>query len=116
MHMITEEARPFHLRGAYRILYAGRELALLKYLREELADCAIVRCPNGTQARLFIERTGYSLLLFDEALPDTTGRELASFAGTLAKREGTPVVFTRPEDFASVACEVEGWLAESVLV
>jgi len=114
--MITEEARPVHLRGRYRILYAGRDVALLRYLQSELGDCAIVRCPNGAQARLFIEHIEYALLLFDGALPDMTGRELARFAGRLAKREGTPVVFTRPGNFGWVARRIEGLLAESVAV
>lgn len=80
----------------HRILYAGNDLMLLRFLQYELKDCQIIRCPNGAQARLFIEKIKYSLLLFDEELPDTTGRELTEFARELPYRRRTPVIICKP--------------------
>jgi len=81
---IIPDGKPvFHPAYARRILYAGSNLALLKYLQSKLEDCAVVRSPDSSQARLFIENINYSLLLFDEELPDTTGQELTDFTRRL---------------------------------
>jgi hypothetical protein len=96
MHMITEERPAFHQMFSRRILYVGHDLALLEFLRDAIEDCQIVRCPNGSQARLFIQGIDYSLLLLDEALPDTTGAVLSRFTRELARREHTPVVICKP--------------------
>jgi DNA-binding response OmpR family regulator len=95
MHMITEWTPRFHPRYSHRILYAGNDLMLLQFLQYTLEGCQVIRCPNGAQARLFIEKIKYSLLLFDEQLPDTTGAELESFTRTLAQRHSTPIVIIR---------------------
>ena len=92
MHMITDEMPRFHPRYSHRILYVGRDHSLSKYLRDELAECQIIYCPLGSLARTFIEHVKYSLLLFDEELPDTTGRALARFARKLQRSECTPVI------------------------
>lgn len=102
--MITEWMPRFHPRYSLSLLYAGNDLALLRFLQDELEDCRVVRCPNGSLARLFIAHINYAALLFDEALPDATGRELADFARTAAQRAETPVVSVRRDD-------VFGWLA-----
>jgi DNA-binding response OmpR family regulator len=93
--MITEERPVFHPRYSYRILYAGNDLLLTQFLKYTLADCQLIRCPNGWQARLFIKEVKYSLLLFDEELPDTTGRALAKFARESARVELTPSIIVR---------------------
>jgi PleD family two-component response regulator len=111
--MITEEVRPFHPPPfSYRILYAGNDHALEKYLQDELEDCQVVRCPNGSQARLFIKGINHSLLLFDELLPDATGEELERFTRSLVKREHTPVIiFKKSDDFELLASAITRLLA-----
>jgi DNA-binding response OmpR family regulator len=76
----------------HRILYAGNDLALSRRLRETLSDCLIVRAPGGSVARSFIKVINYSLLLFDHALPDVTGTELAGVARALPHRERTQII------------------------
>ncbi len=98
MHMIIGEAHPFRQRFSHRILYAGNDLALLKYLQDTIEDCQTVRCPDGSQARLFIDKIKYSLLVFDEVLPDCTGAELTRFVRSLAHREKTPIIIFRRRD------------------
>ena len=81
--------------ASHRILYVGRDHSLLDFLRDILrkTDDSIVRCPDGRDARLFIESDiKYSLLLFDDALTDTSGVELAQFARSLKHRTTTPIV------------------------
>ena len=106
MHMITDEMPRFHPRYSQRILYVGRDHSLSKFLSDELEDCQVVRCPDGSQARVFIEHIKYSLLLFDEELPDTTGRALMRFARSLTRRKRTPTIIlnklTSLEGLASV--------------
>jgi DNA-binding response OmpR family regulator len=94
--MIPDGPPVFHPRYSHRILYAGNDLSLLTFLQEILEDCYMVRCPNGSHARLFIEKIKYSLLLFDERLQDTTGAELESFTRTLPHRERTPIIIYKP--------------------
>jgi DNA-binding response OmpR family regulator len=84
----------------YRILYVGRDLALAAFLIDELKriDCFVVRCPRGTEARSFIASDiNYSLLLFDDELPDMTGLALAHFTSERAHRKTTPVVILSAE-------------------
>lgn len=100
MCIITDCGLAFHLRPLltyrHRILYAGNDLALSKRLRETLRDCQTVRAPDGSAARLFIKNINYSLLLFDHALPDTTGTELAEFTRALPHRKQTPIKLISP--------------------
>jgi hypothetical protein len=104
----------FHPRYSLSMLYAGNDLALLRFLQDELEDCQVVGCPNGSLARLFITHINYAVLLFDEALPDATGRELADFARTVAQRAETPVVVVRRDDeFGWLAWHIEASLALS---
>jgi CheY-like chemotaxis protein len=79
--MIAECPPSFQPMPSHRILYVGQDLILLETLREALEDCRVVRCPGGSGARTLIEsRIGYSLLLLDEELPGTTGRDLTDSA------------------------------------
>ena len=85
----------------YRILYVGSDLALTAFLQDELKwlDCFVVRCPDGRGARLFIDSDiDYSLLLFDDELPDMTGKELERFARKLSHRERTPIIIFKKSD------------------
>jgi DNA-binding response OmpR family regulator len=114
MHMITEWRPVFHPRCTYRILYAGNDLSLLKFLREILEDCQMMRCPNGAQARLFIKEIKYSLLLFDEQLPDATGRELTAFARESARIELTPsIIIKKSADYDVLARDITRIIAAS---
>jgi DNA-binding NtrC family response regulator len=81
----------------YRILYAGNDLRLLKYLEDKLKDCHVVRAPSGYVARTLIKgESGYSLFLFDKELPDTTASELESY--THMHRESVPVIIFKSSD------------------
>jgi hypothetical protein len=83
-----------------RILYVGRDHALIEHLQGELADCRIIRSPSAFIARPLIEGINYALLLFDEELPDGTGLELAEFVCSLAHRQDTPcIIIKKPHDF-----------------
>ena len=86
--------------ASHHILYVGRDLALTAFLKDELKrlDCFVVRCPDGRGARLFIESDiKYSLLLFDDELPDMTGLALAHFTSERAHRMRTPIVILSTE-------------------
>jgi DNA-binding response OmpR family regulator len=114
MRMITDGSPVFHPRYSDRILYAGNDLSLLKFLREILEDCQIIRCPNGSQARLFIAQIKYSCLLFDEELPDTTGGELTEFARESARRELTPsLIIKKAANYDVLARDIARILAAS---
>lgn len=54
-----------------------------------------MRSPDGSIARLLMKSILYSLLLFDEVLPDTTGKELEGFACTLLHHAGTQIITIR---------------------
>jgi CheY-like chemotaxis protein len=56
-----------------------------------LRDCQVVRAPGGSVAWSFIEVINYSLLLFDHALADMTGAELAEATRALPHRERTQI-------------------------
>jgi DNA-binding response OmpR family regulator len=114
MYMIIEERPPFQKKFSHRILYAGNDLSLLKFLQEILEDCQIVRCPNGAQAKLFIAQIKYSLLLFDEKLPDATGKELTEFARESARVEMTPsIIIKRSANYDVLARDIGRILAAS---
>lgn len=103
MCIITDCELAFHLPPLltyrHRILYAGNDLGLSQRLRETLRDCRTVRAPDGSVARLFIKNINYSLLLFDHALPDTTGTELAEFTRALPHRkQQTPIKVISPRE------------------
>ena len=90
--------------SSHRILYVGKNEALLAYLQAHLTDCRIVRSPGESTVSAFIARINYSVLLFDEELPHTTGRELAEFSCSLARERCTPfIILKKPDDFESVA-------------
>jgi DNA-binding response OmpR family regulator len=100
-------ARP--KRWKHRILYVGSDLALTAYLKDALShlDCCVVRCPRGTEARIFIESEmpmiggsaiRYSLFLFDEQLPDMTGKELTKFTRSVEHRKKTPILIVEKSD------------------
>jgi hypothetical protein len=60
-------------------------------------------------APLFIgSKIKYSLLLFDEELPDTTGAELEGFARLQAHRSLTPVIiFKKSDDWQRLASDIQ---------
>lgn len=102
--IIPEGATNFNLMSSHRILYVGPNLAFFARLRAELGDYQVVRCPVGSQARILIAGINYSLLLFDEELPDATGSELAEFSCALARSPCTPfIIIKNPCDFESLA-------------
>lgn len=100
MCIITDCAPPVHHPpAAHRILYAGRDLALLARLNSALPDHRTVRSPDAATARLFLKSDiPYSALLFDAQLPDSTGQELASFAHSLPHRTHTPTHIIPPDE------------------
>jgi DNA-binding response OmpR family regulator len=79
----------------YHVLYAGTDLTLLKSLQDNFADSRIVRSPSGSVARTLMKSILYSLLLFDEALPDVTGKELEGQARALPHHTRTPIITLR---------------------
>jgi hypothetical protein len=90
-----------------RILYVGYNLALLAYLQDILRDCQIVRAIGNSTVRGFIERINYSLLLFDEELPDTPNVELAEYACSLERQPCTPFIIVKKADsFESLASAI----------
>jgi DNA-binding response OmpR family regulator len=91
--MIAECVPSFHHMPSHGILYVGHDLVLLVYLHGALEDCLTVRCPGGSVARTLIKsRIRYSLLLLDEELPDTTGRQVACFTKGVRHREHMPII------------------------
>jgi DNA-binding response OmpR family regulator len=71
-----------------------------------------VRCPDGSALTL-IKEISYSLLLFDEVLPDMTGKELVQTVRSLEHREQTPIiVWKHSECFASVARAIKRLLTK----
>jgi DNA-binding response OmpR family regulator len=83
-----------------RILYVGSDLALFEYLQGELEDYRIIRSPLASVARTLIEGINYTLLVFDEEVPDGTGLELAEFVCSLSHRQSTPfIIIKKPDDF-----------------
>ncbi len=85
--------------ASHRILFAGDDCGLPKLLKAELEplDCAVVRCPDERQARIFIRSDiKYSLLLFEEEL--SAAAELERFARPPAHRATPPVVVYKKSD------------------
>jgi hypothetical protein len=109
MCIIPDDVPLFHPVYSHSILYVGRDLALLKSLQGEFKECRIVRCPDGSTGRVLIASDiKYLLLLFDEQLLDTTGKELERFARSVAHREGTRVIiFSQSGDFKLLARAVK---------
>ena len=99
MCIIADYERRFHPLPSrtyrHHVLYAGTNLSLLKSLQDNFADSRIVRSPGGSVARLLIASILYSLLLFDEDLPDVTGRELEGQARALPHHTRTPIITLR---------------------
>ena len=95
-------------RWKYRILYVGSDHALTAFLKDALQrlDCFVVRCPTGRLAQPLIEserpvigsEIKYSLFLFDEELPDMTGKELAEFTHSIWHRKKTPILIIEKSD------------------
>jgi CheY-like chemotaxis protein len=85
----------------HRILYVGNNYALLKLLHNAFTqiDCRIVRCPTGSISRTLLQSNiNYSLLLFDDQLPDTTGLKLKHLARQLPHRQRTPIIILKKSD------------------
>ena len=98
--------RANNIMASHRILYVGLDLNLLQLLKGILKGCHIVRCPGGSNARLFIESDiEYSLLLFDDEPMDTTGAELKRFAHSLEHRKRTPVIIYKKSDDLNLLIE-----------
>jgi len=91
----------------YHVLYAGNDLSLLRSLKDRLTDGQIVRSPGGSVTRLLIAKILYSLLLFDEDLPDMTGKELERYARAVPHHARTPLITLR-------AGECEAKIVETV--
>ena len=100
-------SRPKHWK--HRVLYVGRDHTLLSFLQDALAhlDCYVVRSPSGRVSYCLIESEmpyiggsaiKYSLFLFDEQLPDMTGKELAQFTRSIWHRKCTPIVIVKQGD------------------
>lgn len=98
-----------------RVLYVGRDYALLAALRYGLAglDCMVVRHPADglSTARLLIgSDIPYEVLLFDAVLVGATGAELARFALSLPNRAGTPTLIVKEADDTTAIAERVGRL------
>ena len=108
--MITEDAPATHQPPArHRILYVGGDIRLPARLEDAL-DCHVVRCPDVSTARLFIEGdTKYSLLLFDEG----QAKELERLAWSLKHRERTPTLRTSG-DFRQLVYTIGELLREEI--
>jgi hypothetical protein len=106
--MITEDVPAAHrLPARHRILYVGGDIRLPGLLEDAL-DCHVVRCPDGSTARLFIEGdTKYSLFLFDEG----RAKELERLAWSLKHRERTPTLRTSG-DFRQLVYTIWGLLRD----
>ena len=100
-------SRPKHWK--HRILYVGRDHVLTSFLKDALEplDCYVVRCPSGRCSYCLIESKmpyiggsaiKYSLFLFDEVLPDMTGKELAKFTRSVWHRKKTPILIVEKSD------------------
>jgi CheY-like chemotaxis protein len=90
--------------SSHRILYVGYDEALLLYLQRNLADCTVVRSPDNPTVHGLIEHINYSLLLFDEELPNTTGLELAEYSCSLERKPSTPfIIIKKADSFESIA-------------
>jgi DNA-binding response OmpR family regulator len=103
VYIIPDGQPVVHPLCSRRILYTGHDLLLLQFLQYSLEDCRVVRCPDGSQARLFIKKIEYSLLLFDEELLDTTGEALKDFTRALSRRTPPIMIVQGTEDFESLA-------------
>lgn len=95
--------RANNIMTSHRILYVGLDHALVVFLNKALEDCQTVRSPSGRDSQCLIESDiKYSLLLFDDELPDTTGAKLKRFAHKLPHRKQTPIIIYKRTDDLSL--------------
>jgi DNA-binding response OmpR family regulator len=87
----------------YKILYVGTNCALVQRLNRELKqrECFVDYCPAVWLAHVLLKSDiKYALLLFDDELAGTTGKELTQFARALAHRQQTPIIVITPDEAA----------------
>jgi DNA-binding response OmpR family regulator len=104
-HM-EHQVMPSPQRFRYRLLYVGADLDLFTFLQGALKDEGwfVVRCCDGGMALLLLRSgIGYHLLLFDEDLPDMSGRELALRMRAIQQRRGVPLILLSAKDGAEEA-------------
>jgi DNA-binding response OmpR family regulator len=83
------------LKDRHRILYAGANLALLEILKNNLEpwECRVMRCPDGWQARRFIQsHIHYDLFVFDDDVSGLSSSDLCCLARLLSHRQHTPIL------------------------
>ncbi len=83
---------------SYRILYVGASHSLLCLLKQKLEPqgCQVVRCPDGCQARLFLQSNiAYDLFIFDQKVSGISSSDLCSLIRLLSHRYATPVLLRR---------------------
>jgi len=98
---ISSPTQPRH-----RLLYVGNDLDLLTFVQDELKDEGwfIVRCPDGNTAHVLLSSgIQYDLLLFDDELPGTSGKEMVHLARSLEGRKRTPIILLSRKDSATEA-------------
>jgi DNA-binding response OmpR family regulator len=99
--------RPKHWK--HRVLYVGHDHVLTSFLKDALGplDGNVIRSPCGRLSYCLIESEmpyiggsaiKYSLFLFDEVLPDMTGKELAKFTRSIWHRKCTPILIVKQGD------------------
>ncbi len=100
MLTLTHRSCPGYQKPDYRVLYVGRDEALLVALRKSLGkpQYHIVSCMDRDSAILFLRGDPkYDLLLFDVDLLGPKGLELARMAQSLSHRRRTPIIITANE-------------------
>lgn len=84
-----------HSSKCYKILYVGASHSLVCLLRQKLKTrgCQVVRCPDGWQARLFLQSSiPYDILIFDQNVSGLSRSELCALIRLLSHRQVTPVL------------------------
>lgn len=93
---------------ALTILYAEDHRAVAEAVKDtlEAEGWRVMMCSDGAVAltRLAGE-TGYSLLIFDNHLPNINGLELVRYARLLPHRERTPIIMLSDSEGAAQARE-----------
>lgn len=92
-----------------RLLYVGCDHQVLKLLQAHLKTKGwfFVRSPGGHPACLLLEsEIHYDLLIFDDELPVSPGRQWLELAHSLTHRARTPVILLH----LSGDCTLETWL------
>jgi CheY-like chemotaxis protein len=77
------------------ILYAEDHKLVAQTVKETLEEegWRVVLCYDGAAAlRKIASEAGYSLLMFDNHLPNVNGLELVRYARGLVHRRGTPII------------------------